>query len=167
MVSPTARRFNTSFYTNAFTLRTALPAQSYRGFEGFGSSGFRWVPRFRRLWSSWFWWVLMGSDGSESFGDFGFRWGSEGSGTKSCRIITHIFHKMTNPLSTEVFKVLIWNMEWLTILLFFSSRDRASSGHLVPGSDPQTHKRDSISSNSAHLNHGADRHAQYMGDLLG
>ena len=57
---------------------------------------------------------------------------------------------MTDPFSTEVFKVLIW--------------DRAASGHLLPGSNPQTHKRDSTSSNSAHLNHGADRHAQYMGD---
>ena len=38
--------------------------ESCRGFEGFGVSGFRWVPRFgkwlrfRRFWSSWFWWVL-------------------------------------------------------------------------------------------------------------
>ena len=28
--------------------------ESCRGFEGFGGSGLRWVPRFRKLWSSWF-----------------------------------------------------------------------------------------------------------------
>ena len=54
--------------------------ESCRGFEGFGGSGFRRkvaavskVLEFRGL---------MGSDGFEGFG---FPWGSDGSGTKSCR----------------------------------------------------------------------------------
>ena len=42
-------------------------------FWRFRSSGFRWVPRFRRLWSSWFWWVLTVSKVSVIRVSMGFR----------------------------------------------------------------------------------------------
>ena len=68
-----------------------LGFRMFRGFDGFSQ-----VPRseggsrFRRFWSSGFWWFLMGSD---SFEGFGFRWGSEGSGTLKVHLWRKTRHK--------------------------------------------------------------------------